>query len=65
MTAAWGNEESASFDVAKPEGVSISLVIPALNEAANLPHVLTRIPPIVDEVLLVDGHSVDDTIAGD
>ena len=63
MTAAWGNEESASFDVAKPEGVSISLVIPALNEAANLPHVLTRIPPIVDEVLLVDGHSVDDTIA--
>jgi glycosyltransferase involved in cell wall biosynthesis len=43
--------------------VSISLVIPTLNEAANLPHVLTRIPTMVDEVLLVDGHSVDDTIA--
>jgi glycosyltransferase involved in cell wall biosynthesis len=42
---------------------SISLVIPTLNEAANLPHVLTRIPSIVDEVLLVDGHSVDDTIS--
>jgi glycosyltransferase involved in cell wall biosynthesis len=44
-------------------GVSISLVIPALNEAANLPHVLTRIPAMVDEVLLVDGHSVDDTVS--
>ena len=43
--------------------VSISVVIPTLNEAANLPHVLTRIPSIVNEVLLVDGHSVDDTIA--
>ena len=41
---------------------SISVVIPALNEAANLPHVLTRIPAIVDEVVLVDGHSIDSTI---
>ncbi len=43
--------------------VSISVVIPALNEAANLPHVLTRIPPSVDEILLIDGHSEDDTVA--
>jgi glycosyltransferase involved in cell wall biosynthesis len=42
---------------------SISVVIPALDEAANLPHVLTRIPDFVDEVVLVDGHSRDDTIA--
>jgi len=41
----------------------VSVVIPALNEASNLPHVLTRIPAMVDEVLLVDGHSIDDTIA--
>jgi glycosyltransferase involved in cell wall biosynthesis len=41
----------------------ISVVIPTLNEAANLPHVLTRIPASVSEVVLVDGHSVDDTIA--
>src|ERR1700674_3583028 len=41
---------------------SISVVIPALNEAANLPHVLTRIPAMVDEVVLVDGHSIDSTI---
>jgi glycosyltransferase involved in cell wall biosynthesis len=41
---------------------TISVVVPTLNEAANLPHVLTRIPASVDEVVLVDGHSVDDTI---
>jgi glycosyltransferase involved in cell wall biosynthesis len=41
---------------------TISVVIPTLNEAANLPHVLTRIPDCVDEVVLVDGHSIDDTI---
>lgn len=43
-------------------GYRISVVIPALNEARNLPHVLDRIPPDVHEVILVDGHSVDDTL---
>ena len=43
-------------------GARISAVIPTLNEAANLPHVLARIPAYVDEVVLVDGHSVDNTI---
>jgi hypothetical protein len=41
---------------------SISVVIPTLNEAANLPHVLPLIPEFVDEVVLVDGHSQDATI---
>lgn len=41
----------------------VSVVIPALNEAENLPHVLPRIPAWVDEVILVDGHSIDDTVA--
>jgi len=41
----------------------VTVVVPTLNEAANLPHVLTRIPESVDELVLVDGHSVDDTIA--
>jgi glycosyltransferase involved in cell wall biosynthesis len=41
---------------------TISVVIPALNEAANLPHVLTRLPTTIDEVILVDGHSIDDTV---
>jgi glycosyltransferase involved in cell wall biosynthesis len=42
---------------------SISAVIPTLNEAANLPHVLARMPAIVGEVIIVDGNSVDDTLA--
>ncbi len=41
----------------------ISVVIPALNEAENLPHVLPKIPDWVYEVLLVDGHSHDATVA--
>jgi glycosyltransferase involved in cell wall biosynthesis len=41
---------------------TLSVVIPALNEARNLPHVLPYIPTWVDEVLLVDGESTDGTI---
>ncbi len=40
----------------------ISVVIPTLNEAENLPHVLPRIPAWVDEVIIVDGLSTDNTI---
>lgn len=41
----------------------VSVVIPALNEARNLPHVFARIPAGYHEVIVVDGHSVDDTVA--
>ncbi len=41
----------------------ISVVIPALNEADNLPHVLPTIAEIATEVIVVDGHSTDNTIA--
>ena len=40
----------------------ISVVIPAKNEAKNLPWVLPRIPPEVDEIILVDGLSTDQTV---
>jgi glycosyltransferase involved in cell wall biosynthesis len=40
----------------------VSVVIPAKNEAANLPHVLLRLPDFLHEVILVDGHSDDDTV---
>ncbi|MDO8577908.1 MAG: glycosyltransferase family 2 protein [Dehalococcoidales bacterium] len=40
-----------------------SVIIPALNEEANLTHVLPRIPLSVGEVLIVDGHSTDNTAA--
>lgn len=42
---------------------SVSVVIPALNEADNLYHILPHLPSIVSEVVLVDGRSRDDTIA--
>ncbi len=40
----------------------ISVVIPTLNEALNLPHVLPKIPIWVHEVIIVDGRSTDNTI---
>ncbi len=44
-------------------GATVSVVVPALNEAQNLPHVLPRIPSWVHEVILVDGGSRDGTPA--
>jgi hypothetical protein len=40
----------------------VSVVIPALNEAKNLPHVLNRLPEGLHQVILVDGFSQDATI---
>jgi glycosyltransferase involved in cell wall biosynthesis len=40
----------------------VSIVIPARNEARNLPHVLAALPAGLHEVIVVDGHSTDDTI---
>ncbi len=42
---------------------TVSVVIPVKDEALNLPIVLRSLPAWVDEVVLVDGHSQDDTIA--
>jgi glycosyltransferase involved in cell wall biosynthesis len=42
---------------------SVSVVIPAKNEARNLEHVFATIPEWVDEIVLVDGHSADETVA--
>jgi len=42
-------------------GLRVSVVIPTLNEAENLPHVLPYIPHWVHEVLVVDGQSTDGT----
>jgi cellulose synthase/poly-beta-1,6-N-acetylglucosamine synthase-like glycosyltransferase len=74
-TPRWANTEltstelrlaSAGNGIGFPAGKhrrhpSVSVVIPALNEAENLPHVLPKIPVWVDEVLIVDGNSTDGT----
>jgi glycosyltransferase involved in cell wall biosynthesis len=41
----------------------VSVVIPTLNEENNIAWVLERLPALVDEVVLVDGRSTDNTIA--
>lgn len=40
----------------------ISVVVPAMNEARNIGHVLRRLPEDLHEVILVDGNSHDKTI---
>lgn len=42
----------------------ISIVVPTRNEAKNLPLVLPRIPRMleIDEIVIVDGHSHDNTV---
>lgn len=40
----------------------VSVIVPTVNEAKNLPHVLPRIPGWIDEVILVDGNSSDGTV---
>jgi len=50
---------SAEFAIAS----TVSVIIPARNEAANLPHVFSTLPAWVDEIILVDGDSTDDTVA--
>lgn len=51
------------IDAQRAGSPTVSVIIPAKNEAANLEHVLPRIPEWVSEVILVDGHSTDETIA--
>jgi glycosyltransferase involved in cell wall biosynthesis len=45
------------------QGLSITLVIPCYNEGLGLPHVLQKVPPCIDEVIIVDNNSTDDTVA--
>ncbi len=64
---AWINTErrqSANSHVTLPTDAvpKVSVVIPALNEAMNLPHVFPCIPEWVHEVILIPGHSTDNTV---
>jgi glycosyltransferase involved in cell wall biosynthesis len=60
--------DDATIDLVAEEAIDqstarVTVVIPTLNEAKNLPHVLERIPRFVDEIIIVDGLSTDDTVA--
>ncbi len=57
----------ASLEKVEPAGTeelgpTVSVVIPAKNEARNLPHVLAGLPDGLHQVILVDGGSTDDTV---
>jgi glycosyltransferase involved in cell wall biosynthesis len=52
--ANWARERGARH--------TVSVVIPTLNEEDNLAHVLPRIPAWIDEVIIVDGRSTDNTV---
>lgn len=56
--------DGADAPPARPMGApAVTVIIPALNEAENLPHVLPKVPAWVDEVIVVDDHSTDETVA--
>jgi glycosyltransferase involved in cell wall biosynthesis len=57
------NAESPFASLHARLGVRVSVVIPTLNEAANLPYVFARLPAGLHEVIVVDGHSSDGTVA--
>jgi glycosyltransferase involved in cell wall biosynthesis len=44
-------------------GSTVSVVVAARNEARNIAFGLQNLPVGVEELILVDGHSADDTIA--
>jgi glycosyltransferase involved in cell wall biosynthesis len=50
--------DSMPHDLKRPK---VSVLIPALNEERNLPHVAARMPTDVDEIVFVNGNSVDNT----
>lgn len=54
---------AAGFALDYAAAPSVSVVIPTLNEADNLPLVLPRIPDWVREIVIVDGLSTDNTVA--
>ena len=64
MTYSLQDQKSFTSDDARSslELVKVSVVIPAKNEAANIAWVLKHIPPMVHEIVLVDGHSTDSTV---
>jgi glycosyltransferase involved in cell wall biosynthesis len=60
-----GGENGSARDTAEATarpGPRVSVVIPTLNEARNLPHVFAGLPDYIHEVVVVDGNSVDDTL---
>ena len=54
---------SESTETAYKTGpLPITAVIPAKNEEVPIPGIIERTKPFADEILVVDGHSTDETV---
>lgn len=53
------------FGLTQPELPSVSVIVPARNEAGNIPQIFERMPRLgrETEIVFVEGHSRDDTYA--
>jgi glycosyltransferase involved in cell wall biosynthesis len=58
-----GQSDGSGEPSHKSRALSVSLVIPTKNEARNVAWVLERVDDLVDEIIIVDGLSTDDTVA--
>ncbi len=57
-----GGQVSDNSDRPTNSSPTISVIIPTLNEARNLPHVFEHLPADA-EIIVVDGRSTDDTVS--
>jgi hypothetical protein len=57
LTAGKEHQPLVAVAAAGSGQVTVSLIIPTLNEAKNLAHVLPALPGMVDELVIVDGGS--------
>jgi len=57
------NRRGSPIETDMLQGNRVSVLIPCLNEAENLPYVLPTIPTWVHEVVIIDDHCTDDTVA--
>jgi glycosyltransferase involved in cell wall biosynthesis len=62
-TPEWEGSDRRRANGCRPRPVRVSLVVPALNEERNIGSVLDRVPDLIDEVIVVDGNSTDETVA--
>lgn len=56
------SQSNQSKSSATPRKPVVSVIVPTLNEEKNLPQLFSVMPDIVDEVVLVDGRSTDNTV---
>jgi glycosyltransferase involved in cell wall biosynthesis len=57
-----GRSTAASPFLAAYNRPTVSVIVPTINEEKNLPYILPKIPAWIDEVILVDGRSEDNTV---